>query len=268
MNINITGRRMEMSSNLQDHARKKIKKLERYFDQLIDAHLIMYIDKLDHGAELIINGDGVQFYGAEKSGDMYSSIDLLMDKMEKQIVKYKEKHSEHKATPLGELSTVEVEEESGKELMLNQVSKKPIDGVEAFLEMKIDKRDFILFKKGVNEVKKDTTDYFNKNYSVIYKTADGYKMLEIPFEMIRENHFETENFIVYDLLVHDDSLSNPKIEFRKNSGSDIRKLSLNEAVKEIESFPGQFLPFFNTDTNYLNVIYKNGKNVEVMVPTF
>ena len=91
MNIKITGRRIEMSSTLKEYARKKVKKVEKYFHQLIDAHIILDIDKLDHTAEAIINGDGVQFYGLEKSEDMYSSIDLLISKMEKQVIKYKEK---------------------------------------------------------------------------------------------------------------------------------------------------------------------------------
>ncbi len=268
MNITITGRRMEMSSNLKDYATKKIKKVEKYFDQLIDAHLIMYIDKLDHTAEIIINGDGVQFYGIEKAGDMYSAIDLLVDKMESQIVRYKEKHSGHKAVSVGKAETMEIEDRGGENIILNQVSNKPLDDIEAYLEMKMEQRDFIVFKKGSRDLKKDAIDYLNKNYAVIFKDNGGYKMVEIPFDMIRENRYDSKGFAVYDLVVHDDSIANPKIDFNSNSSTAVQRMSLEDAVRTIQGSNSPFIPFFNSETNYFNVIYRNGKKYEVMVPAF
>ncbi|HOW81332.1 MAG TPA: ribosome-associated translation inhibitor RaiA [Spirochaetota bacterium] len=102
MNITITGRHMHVSDRLREYAEKKLQKLETYFDQLIDAHIIMYVEKLEHGAEVVINGDGIQFHGREKASTLYSAIDLLFEKMEKQIMKYKEKHSQHKGPARGE----------------------------------------------------------------------------------------------------------------------------------------------------------------------
>ncbi len=267
MNLAITGRHLEITQSLREYILKKIKKLEKYFHQLIDVHIIMYIEKVDHVVEILINGDGVRFYAIEKAGDMYSSIDLLYDKIEKQVIRYKEKHSGHKAPSLGEIETLEMVSEGGAELILNQVSNKPLNVVEAFLEMKVDNADFILFKKGINNIKSGM-NYLNRNYSIIYRTDSELRLLEIPDEMIKENKFNSDSFLEYELRILNDSPTNPKVKLKKNKSTDICCATLNEAIKLISETEKKFLPFFNTESNYFNIIYKNGKNLEVMVPTF
>lgn len=268
MNITMTGRHMDVTDNLKDYAGKKFARVEKYFHQLMDAHIIFYKDKLDHVAEIVINGDGVQFYGVEKSGDMYSSVDLLIDKMEKQVVKYKEKHSSHKAVSPGKIGTLEVVSEGGTEISLSQVSQKPMDGIAAYLEMKLEKLDFILFKQGVKDVKKESTDYLNRNYALMFRDGDHVKMVEVPFEMIRENRFEPGKFVTYDVIVKDDSPAKPKIDFKKTSGAGISMMSLAEAIRELDAKKSPYLPFFNTETSYFNIVYRNGNRLEAMVPAF
>lgn len=264
----MTGRHIDVTDNLRDYAGKKFARVEKYFHQLMDAHIIFYKDKLDHVAEIVINGDGVQFYGVEKSGDMYSSVDLLIDKMEKQVVKYKEKHSSHKAVSPGKINTMEVTSEGGMEISLNQASLKPMDGIGAYLEMKLQKLDFFLFKQGVKDVKKETTDYLNRNYALIYRDGGQLKMVEIPFEMIRENRFDNGKFVTYDVIVKDDSPAKPKIDFKKTAAAGIGMMTLAEAIRELEAKKSPFLPFFNTETCYFNIVYKNGNTLEAMVPAF
>jgi putative sigma-54 modulation protein len=267
MNITITGRRMEVTPSLKEYAEKKIIKLEKYFHQLIDAHVILHVDKLDHVAEVLINGDGVQFHGIEKGGDMYSAVDLLIDKMEKQVNKYKEKHSGHKANSLSKNIEMDLSAEKGVQVMLSQAKAKPIDEIEAYLEMKLDKRDFILFKKGVKDTK-GSTAYANKNYAVIFRQDDSHRMVEIPYDMIKENKYVVEEFSVFDLNVIDDSLLNPKIKLKKNKNAGIKKMTIDDAMREIENHGAGFIPFFNSDTNYINIIHRSGKKYEVIVPAF
>ena len=112
MKVIITGRHMELTLNLREYAEKKIKKLDKYFHWLSDIHVIMYIEKFDHVAEAVVNCNGARFYAIERATDMYSSIDLLVHKIEKQIVKYKEKHSDHKAISLGEMCNQVIESDS------------------------------------------------------------------------------------------------------------------------------------------------------------
>src|SRR3990172_3243504 len=131
MNITVTGRHVNVSDSLRDYAGKKITKLDRYFNQLIDAHVILSAEKLDHVSEVVINGDGVQFHGKEKAADFFSSIDLLFEKMEKQIRRHKEKHQMHKGPEKGEASG-DLTGVKEKQVILRQVSDKPVDNVEAF----------------------------------------------------------------------------------------------------------------------------------------
>ncbi len=267
MKITITGRHVEITQSLKDYAENKTAKFEKYFHQLIDATMIMAVQKLDHMVELLINGDGVQFYAVEKSGDMYSSIDLIVDKMEKQIVKYKEKHSGHKVVPLSRVMAEEPATRQMKELLLNQVSNKPKDEVEAYLEMKLDNLDCILFKKGVKELK--GADFMNRNYAVIYRNGGSVKMIEVPFEMIRSNSFNPADFVEWELVVHNDAPSNPRIDLKKTGApARVENLSMSDALERMVKSGGEFLPFFNSETNFLNVIRKRGRDFEVMVPAF
>ena len=74
--------------------------------------------------------------------------------MEKQIVKYKEKHSAHKGPDKARFASINFTSEQGKELRITQVSNKPIDRIEAYLQMVNNNQSFILFKKGISEVVK------------------------------------------------------------------------------------------------------------------
>lgn len=267
MKIKITGRKIEVSDKLREYAEKRISKLEKYFQQLIDIHLILYVEKIDHAAELIINGDAVQFHAREKAADFNSAIDLLIDKIESQIARYKDKIQSRKGFGVENTFTYDIKSEQGKEALLNQVSNKPVDNVEAFLQMKVDKKDFILFKKGVSLVESEV-DYANKNYAVIYKAENSYRLLEIPFEKNNGDAFSCESFMEYDLNVINDSPASPEIEFQPRNECNIERLTLDEALELIDKNGDKYIPFFNSESGYFNVISRKGKDYEVFVPAF
>lgn len=269
MNLTITGRNFEVSDSIREYAERKLSKLTKYFHQLIDMHVWLLIERQDHVAEITINGDGVQFYAKEKAGDMYSSIDLLLDKIEQQIVRYKERHSGHKVTPLSELEDIATFTVKGEQnsITVRQVSNKPVDEKEAYLQMKLNGSDFTLFKKGEKTIK-NSVDYMNKNYAAIYKDGNGYTMVEIPFEMIQENSFNPSKFDEYALEIKNDSSVNPEINFKKKKSCNVKMMAVNDAVIEITKINTPFVVFFNAETNYLNIIYKRGKSLELMVPAF
>lgn len=153
------------------------------------------------------------------------------------------------------------------EVRLNQVSNKPIDRIEAYLQMKTEENDFILFKQGIKDMK-SSVDYSNKCYAALFKTDDRVRMVEIPFDKIVEHKFEHDTFVEYDLEVVSDSLANPKIKFKKTDKNSVRQMTLQEALKELETNNDNFMAFFNSESQYFNVIYRNGKECEVMVPAF
>jgi len=155
----------------------------------------------------------------------------------------------------------------GLDLRLTQVSNKPIDKIEAYLQMKIDRKDFILFKKGVNKIDSEI-DYSNKNYAVIFKKNHDLLMIEIPFDNIKEHRYEHDEFVEYTLRVMDDSSANPSIQFKKAKECSINKMFLEEAIRVLEENNSSFLPFFNIESQYFNVVYKNGRHYEVAVPAF
>ena len=267
MNIKITGRNFDVKPSIREYAEKKVKKLETYFHQLLDASIIMFLERQDHVMEILINGDGVQFYARERSGDMYSSIDLLCDKVEKQIVRHKERHSGHKAVGLGKMEEKEVSASSAVTLTMNRVSNKPLDPIEAFLEMRLEKRDFILFKRGIQDLQSDV-DYSSRNYSIIFKDGAGYRMVEVPFEFISGNAVAGQGLIGYDIKILDESAASPRFEYVKNKDVTLPSITPAQAYEKLVADGASHLPFFNADTNFLNIIYRDGKRFSLMVPTF
>lgn len=267
MKIKITGRHIEVSDHLKDYSEKKISKLEKYFQQLIDVHLILYVEKLDHYAELNINGDSVQFYAREKAADLYSALDLLVDKMETQITRFKEKIQSRKGQGAELDFSYDFTSETGTDAILTQVSNKPINNIEAFLQMRVDKKDFILFKKGIASVESDV-DYANKNYAVIYKSGSVFKLVEVPFEENKGGGFNAGSLVEYELDVKDESASNPKIDFKKVTNCNVVELTIDEAFDSFEKSNAVFMPFFNKETSFFNVLSRNGKKLEVLVPAF
>ncbi len=265
MDIKITGRHINVSDKLRRYAEEKLAKLEKYFHRLIGTHLIFYKENMDNIAEVIISGDSVRFHGKEKSGDFYSAIDLLVDKLESQIGRYKDRSSSKKGgVPEMELSS-DIVGEGALSIQLKQVSNKPLDNIEAYLQMKVADREFILFKKGVSEFGSEV-DYLNKNYAVIFKDGAQVKMFEVPFEMHREvGQGECHE---YKVEVHDESISRPKIDFNKLESCSVLRGGLDEALNQIMSSDLGFLPFYNVETGYLNVLVRAGNGYEVVVPAF
>ena len=96
MNITITGRHLTVTQDLQEYAEKKFAKFEKYFHKTFEVSVIFSLEKKDRIVEANLICDGMKFHGSEKSETFFSSIDVLIDKLDKQIVKNKERHSEHK----------------------------------------------------------------------------------------------------------------------------------------------------------------------------
>jgi putative sigma-54 modulation protein len=266
MKIKITGRHINVSERLKEYAEKRISRIEKYFQKLIDIQLILYVEKLDHTAELLINGDSVQFHAREKAADFFSAIDLLIDKMEKQIVHFKDKAHSKKGSDAHFDISYDFKSDIGTEAVLTQVSNRPTNNIEAFLQMKVNKKDFILFKKDAGNMENDFY-YANKNYAVIFKSGENFKLAEIEFEHNNEGG-DSYTLVEYSLDVKDESVTNPKIDFKKNSGCEIEKFTLDEAFAFFEKSGKEHIPFFNIETGYFNILSRNGKKLEVFVPFF
>jgi putative sigma-54 modulation protein len=95
MNLNISGHHLEITPAIRGYAADKLERIKRHFDQVIDASVIMQVEKLLHKAEVTLHVRGRDFHAHAEDENMYAAIDLLVDKLDRQIVKHKEKNADH-----------------------------------------------------------------------------------------------------------------------------------------------------------------------------
>lgn len=91
MQINITGRHVEVTTALRDYVTNKFAKLERHFDHINNVYVILDVEKLVQKAEATLHVNGGEIFATADHQDMYAAIDSLIDKLDRQVIKYKEK---------------------------------------------------------------------------------------------------------------------------------------------------------------------------------
>ena len=97
MEINISGHHLEVTQGLKDHIKKRVRKLESHSDKILEIKILLSVDNITHNAEGNIYLPKTDFHARCSSSDMYQSIDLLISKLDKQIIKYYEKIKDHSA---------------------------------------------------------------------------------------------------------------------------------------------------------------------------
>ncbi|MBL6752416.1 MAG: ribosome-associated translation inhibitor RaiA [Nevskia sp.] len=97
MNLNISGHHVDLTSPLKAYVTEKLKRVERHFDHLIDAAVILSVDKLQHKAEATLHARGANLHAEAVAADMYAAIDALIDKLDQQTRKFKDKVRDHHA---------------------------------------------------------------------------------------------------------------------------------------------------------------------------
>lgn len=95
MQLNVTGHHVEITAPLRDYVTGKMEKLERYFDHVTNVHVVLSVEKLRQKAEATIHITGNDLYADAEDADMYAAIDALVDKLDRQIKKHKEKVTDH-----------------------------------------------------------------------------------------------------------------------------------------------------------------------------
>ncbi len=97
MQLKVTGHHLDVTPSLRQYASTKMQRIERHCDQLVDAHIIFTVEKLRHKAEATLGVSGGQIYADAVEDDMYAAIDILMDRLDRQVKKHKEKTTDHHA---------------------------------------------------------------------------------------------------------------------------------------------------------------------------
>ncbi|MCH8536493.1 MAG: ribosome hibernation promoting factor [Alkalimonas sp.] len=95
MQINLTGRHVEITEALKDYVDNKFAKLERHFEHINNVHVVLNVEKLQQIAEAKLNLNGGEVFAVSESANMYAAIDQLIDKLDRQVIKHKEKLARH-----------------------------------------------------------------------------------------------------------------------------------------------------------------------------
>jgi len=95
MQINLAGHHVEITSSLREYVTTKFTKLERHFDHINNVHIVLTVEKLKQSAEATIHLKGNELFASANNEDMYKAIDSLIDKLDKQVLKYKGKINNH-----------------------------------------------------------------------------------------------------------------------------------------------------------------------------
>ena len=97
MQLNVSGHHVEITDSLRGYVESKVERLERHFDLVSDVHCILTVEKLRHKAEAKVNVNGGTIFAETTEDDMYAAIDGLVDKLDRQVRKHKEKLVDHHA---------------------------------------------------------------------------------------------------------------------------------------------------------------------------
>lgn len=180
MRINVRGKNIEVTPALKDYVEKRLSKLEKYLDGIRDVQVTLTVEREDHKVEVTMPLNGMILRGEEVTGDMYASIDLVVEKLEKQIEKYKAKfnrknrHADIKGKESKEIIAKE-EEEGEEEPRLVKTKRfpiKPMSVEEAILQMNLLGHSFFVFSNAETE-----------QVNVLYRRRDGnYGLIEPELE--------------------------------------------------------------------------------------
>jgi putative sigma-54 modulation protein len=168
---------MEAAEWLKDYADKKLSKIERYMDKPVSATVTLSIEKFRNVAEVNLSAKGINLQGREEAKEMTLAIDNVMDKVERQIKKYKQKTRNHKdVTSRSESVDPDADEydeydeydENSKVVETKKVILEPMSLEDAILEMDESKKMFVIYR-----------DSSSEKVSIIYRRGDGkYVLIE------------------------------------------------------------------------------------------
>ena len=96
MQVNISGHQLDVTDAMREYVGEKLGKLERHFDKITNVQVIMQVEKLKHKIEATLHVAGREVVANAEHEDMYAAIDLLTDKLDRQLIKHKEKQLDHK----------------------------------------------------------------------------------------------------------------------------------------------------------------------------
>jgi len=155
MDISVTGRHLTVTPAIEDYARKRIENIHIDFPRILDAHFIVEVDKFRQRAEVVLHcGNHIHIEASDVHEDLYAALDGVVDKVERQLRKFKTRIQDHRprnALPRQfeeQILTHNLHEEAGQthHVRTEQYACKPMFVDEAVLQLEVsDKREFLVF---------------------------------------------------------------------------------------------------------------------------
>lgn len=169
MNFIINGRHLEITPALKSYAEEKIGRFDKYLSNITDAVVTLSVDKYRHKAEVLLKVNGVKIQAEGKTDEVYSAIDQVVDKLEKQVVKYKEKQHDYRKGEKKPVGTPAAgASERGAIIKHKRFDMKPMSSDEAVNQMELLDKDFFIF-----------TNDRSGDINVVYRRDDGnYGLIE------------------------------------------------------------------------------------------
>ncbi|MGM0689356.1 MAG: ribosome hibernation-promoting factor, HPF/YfiA family [Bacillota bacterium] len=177
MEINVRGKNIEATPALIDYAHKKLGKLDKHFDHATDVQVVLSVIRDEHIVEVTLNLNGLILRGEESTGDMYASIDMVVDKLDRQIKKYKtrmNKSLRHRGMRIISEKHAAIEAEERMEEDLPEIVRtkrfplKPMTVEEAILQMDLLGHNFFVFANAESNT-----------VNVVYRRKEGnYGLIE------------------------------------------------------------------------------------------
>jgi putative sigma-54 modulation protein len=169
MDITVSFRHMEPTESLKIYAEEKVSKVQKYLDFPLEAHIVLTVEKFRHIADVTLSVNGTMIKGVEETEDMYSAIDQVMDKIEKQVKRHLSKIRDRRTESIKVEETLEtgVEEPAGLAgdepvIEVEKMDAKPMDPEEAAMQLGLSQQDFMVFRNSSS-----------REINVIYRRRDG-----------------------------------------------------------------------------------------------
>jgi len=175
MQTSVTFKNLDPSEHLKAYVSDKLDRFDKFLDNPAEASVVLAVEKFRHIAEINIIGDKLNINGKEETNDMYSAIDMVLDKLEKQIKKSKQKIRERRsASKNRNRSMIDVpdnlpDDEVERQVKVRNIEYKPMDIEEAVLQMDLIEDNFLVF-----------TNARSDQINVLYRRRDGHYGLIQP----------------------------------------------------------------------------------------
>lgn len=174
MQTSVTFKNLEPSDRIRSYVSDKLNRFDKYFHNPGEASVVLSVEKFRHIAEVNITGDRLTINGREETEDMYAAIDMVLDKLDKQIKKNKQKIRDHRpgkgGKSKGAAGQVEgIDEEGERRVMVKNIEYKPMDVDEAIMQMDLVEDNFLVF-----------TNARSDRVNVLYRRKDGHYGLIQP----------------------------------------------------------------------------------------